>query len=307
MKKVIFAAFLLFILVACTAQEGTERGLFGQKQPTKETAYTGTKGVEISLEDPSMLKVTKGDSIFFDLRVENLGWFATTVYLYVSGFDPAFVTYKSFKNQLTLNGKTGVSDAVIPGDWEIVSFESNPVSSPGLQFPQNTVISACYLYQTQITYATCVDENADGKCTLAVTNNPLSSGQGAPVVIDSVTSTATRKASNMVRLTYTIALSQKDLDNIAQIIRKEKVQDACTGKPLDQYRDYGVLNIDDARLGSKSLTCLPKDTINLQSQKSVTCYMDTTSGPDLASAFVFKVSYGVTKQITKPVTITSTE
>jgi len=306
-KLFILSAVLIVLLVSCTVQDGTERGFFGSKQPKQESAYVGLKGVEISLENPGLLKVTKGDSIFFDLRVENLGWADTTVNLYASGFDPSFVSYKQFKNSVQLKGKSGVSDAVIPGDWDIVSFESNPVSTPGLQFPQNTVITACFPYMTQITYATCVDANADGQCTLGVSNNALTQGQGAPVAIDSITSTSTRKAGNMVRLTFTISLSQKDIENGAQIVRKTKLQDACSGKPLDQYRDFGIINIDEVKLGTTALTCLPKETLNLENQKSITCYTDAQSRSDLASALVLKLSYGVKKQVTKPITIISTE
>lgn len=306
MRKIYFAlCVLVLFLVSCTAQEGTERGFFGGGTQKKvEGAFTGLKGIELSLDNPGPAKVAQGDSFIFDLRVDNLGWYPTTVNLYLSGFDPAFLTYDKTNAEVQLNGKSGIAEAIIPGDWQIVRFQSTKVSSPGQIFPQNTVITACYPYRTELTYSTCVDGDGDGKCVLAVSNAQLSLGQGAPLAVDSVTSASTRKSANMVRVSYTIAFSQKD--SSAQLVSTEKVNEPCNGRPLDQYRDYNIVKIEDVKLGDAALQCLPQGSINLAYQKTITCYADISSRADYATAIVAKASYGMIKQITKPVTIVST-
>ncbi|MBW3011991.1 hypothetical protein KY311_02315 [Candidatus Woesearchaeota archaeon] len=295
------------MVVSC-AQDGTQRGLFGigGKEEKAEGTYVGTKGIEISLEDPSSIRVTPGDSFAFDVRVENLGWSNANVELYLSGYDPSFLKYNRNKASVSLNGKSGVGDSIVPGDWDILRFESSSISSPGQLFPQNTVITACYQYETQLTYSTCIDGDADQKCELSVSNPSLGAGQGAPVGVDSVTSSATRKAGGKVRQSYTISFSQKDSDNQARIIAKDKVSDACAGKALDQYRDFDIISIDDVRLGNLRLECLPKGTLNLAHQNTITCFADISSTSDYTSALVVKASYGVKKQITKPITIVTT-
>ncbi|MBW2995243.1 hypothetical protein KY312_02735 [Candidatus Woesearchaeota archaeon] len=307
-KKLMVIVFLTVLIISCMPGQ-RERG-FGDREEAVG-AFTGTKGVEIYLEQPQKIITFPGETVEFPIRVSNEGRFDTTVTLYVSGYDESLMQYSPKQQTATLKGKKSAgADQVIPGETEIVYFRTNQVELFGTsKIPQNTVVTACFPYETELTYGVCVDRNANGRCDLTAQpeNIALSSGQGAPIAITNIAGVARGPSAGKTRVTYSIMFSQVDNTNNPKIVKEDKLGDACQGKKLNQYTDFGVINIDEIRLGKDIALECPAISggrpLNIQTT-TLTCYAEIPyENSDYISGLSIRASYGFMKSVTQQIEI----
>jgi len=310
-KNLLLSLILLTIFIAsCAPIEDLERGFIGDRAPEVIDAFTGTKGIELYLEQPQAIITFPGETISFPVRVSNEGRFDTTITLYVSGYDESLMRYTQKQQRIDLKGKKSAgAEEAIPGEETIIYFETEPVELVGTSLSQNTVVTACFPYETELTYGVCVDRNANRICDLTQpTNRPLGSGQGAPVAINSITSVARGPSAGKTRITYSIKFSQADTMNNARVVDKDKLEDACQGKKLDERLDFDTIYIDEVRLGRDiDLECPAisgNRPLNLKYTDTLTCYAEITyENTDYTSGLFIKASYGFMKSVTQPITI----
>jgi hypothetical protein len=308
MKKIFFVLLILSLFItACTGGKNETNTKTGE-------AYTGTSGVELFLDQAEPILVFPGEKLTFPVRVVNMGRFDTDVVLSVSGYDPSLMEYSKKQQIVTpLEGKKSAGLQAIPGQEEVVYFDSTPVKIVGTSLSQNTVVTACYLYQTELTYGVCVDRNANSKCDMTAPKNAeLAAGQGAPVAITSITSLARGPSSGKTRVTFAIAFTQVDTTNNAKIVRRDKVDSPCNGEKLDLRQDFDSITIDEIRLGNElKLNCPAVSDgrpLNLKYTNTLTCYAEIPyENADYNSGLYIKASYGMLTSVTQPITIEADE
>ena len=306
-KRILLSIILLSVFIASCAPGETERG-FGQGQAEQKTdAFSGTTGINLVLEQPQRIVTFPGETISFPLRVSNDGRYDTTVTLYVSGYDKSLVTYTQEQQTISLQGKKSAGlGQIIPGETKIVYFETQPVRLVGTSLQQDAVVTACFPYVTELTYGVCIDRNANRVCDITQPQNPsLSSGQAAPVSITSISSVAMGPSAGKTRVTYSIKFSQSDT---GRIVNKNKLNDACLGRKLDERTDFDIIYIDEIRLGADVLLECPAIAggmpLNLKYSDTLTCYAQVTyENTDYTSGLYVKASYGYLKSVTQPITI----
>jgi hypothetical protein len=311
MRKTLLCILILTLFVASCAPGDRERGFRDRDGEGDLEAYTGTKGIELYLEQPQKIITFPGETLTFPVRVANEGRFDTDVTLYVSGFDEGLMRYTQKEQTMSLAGKRSAgAGQAIPGETQIIYFSTDPVSLVGTSLPQNTIVTACFEYETELTYGVCVDRNANAKCDLTASPEAgaLGSGQGAPVAVSSITATARGPISDKTIVTYIIKFAQADTTNGAKVVKKDKLQQACKGEKLNEIVDFNKIHIDEVKLGADiELDCVTADgVIDLRYGGTLTCNAEINyQSTDYSSGLYIKASYGFLKSVTQPIEIQS--
>jgi hypothetical protein len=192
MRKIIFVAGILLIalLSACRAPVAQERPEFVQQ------FRIGTQGLAMRFT-PNLppARLFSGEELGIILELENRGAYTLGGpgdRIYLSGFDPSIITGISPAGE-QIPVLEGRSQYVNQGGFDAVSFKA-PTRLLKDRYPVRLLATACYGYQTIATANACIDPNpyapAIRQRVCTPTNMPMAGGQGGPVGVSLVETSA---------------------------------------------------------------------------------------------------------------------
>jgi len=327
-RKIVFALMIVsLLLLASCSSGGTNRG-FGKGSSTNndETFLLGTRGLDIKLADAGEVVIPAGESILFDVILENFGRESIQVDLKLTGYDPNYLKYSTpFQGvsvPLSLQGKSRYG----PGEQSYITVRSDvtnlatgiPVPS-GLAGPpspnqiprlkQPTTINACYKEKTRIQVPVCIDLDPlrDGPCPTENTVS-LSEGQGGPIGISTLQYKSYRKDQSTVRLNLDMTFEQFDDSNNAKVFKD--TEDPCNfaSRPSPQFEDDVKLmyNYQNGALICPGLSDQSGSIgyFDLERRPTIRCYADIQAqGDSLNTLLDLTLDYTMWHSITQPIVI----
>ncbi|MBW3004209.1 hypothetical protein KY310_00040 [Candidatus Woesearchaeota archaeon] len=267
MKKIIFCLILALFLTSC--------GIVSQKKEQIKIpgVHEGTKGVILSFlsnAPPSEIYENKPFEIMVD--VQNKGAADIKNGMLVINVEEQQVDLESANDaRFDLDGKSVFNPE---GSKEIKEFRAkSKFLITGIEAYDTAITAtACYPYKTEATALVCIDTDLAGRVktkpckTQKIT---LSGGQGAPIAISSVEpKMMLHDDVEKVQPEFIIKIQNS---GTGQVLVREKVYEACTGKPLGPEA-WNRMQVR-AKLSDIPLVCKP-EIVRLAEDTTVVCTLE---------------------------------
>ena len=299
MKKIIFCLILALFLTSC-----------GLVSPKKEQikvpdVHEGKKGIVLSFlpnAPPTDIYEERLFEIMID--VQNKGAVDIKNGMLVLGAEEQQVSFKSEKDaRFDLDGKSVFNPE---GSKTIKEFQAeSKLLIAGIEAYDTAITAtACYPYKTEATALMCIDTDLAGRiktkpCKTQTVS--LSGGQGAPIAVYSVEpKMMIHEDPEKIQPEFLIKIQNL---GTGQALLREKVYEACSGKPLGP-EIWNRLQLT-AMLSDMPLKCRP-ETVRLTEDTTVICTLeegiDRTQGTYLAPLSI-EVNYGYLDRVVKKINI----
>ncbi len=281
MKKTYFIAIslllLVILLVSCSG--GTERG-YGKKASVVGGEFiTGTRGVDLKLEDPGTLTVPLREPAFFVVIAENLGNKEANLQFLISGADKKFIEFdQPEEKDSLLKGKTryGKGDQ---GYFSFLSKATDIADVKGIKLlSQPTTVNVCYPYETFIQIPVKINLRPEiNKLIPSEYSIGTSQGQGAPVGINSLKMKSYRRSADATQVALEFELSQFDRSNGAEVY----IDDSGTANPCGSAPDVRKLleNKNHVVMSDVKVSNLDINCPSLEARKNLPGSVDFTRTP----------------------------
>ncbi len=273
-KKLIFAIFMLFLIIIVGCDSGT-------KSKTPITDVDVRKGI-----DGLIMEFTKNapparvfeDSIFpIAVNLKNKG--ASDIEkekgIIVFGFEKAYVDVgkeSDERQQIDIKGKS-VFNPDGDEDFITINAKAKKIGEQSETHPSTILATACYPYKTVFGSSACVDTDIyglrKGEKACSIRDLEFANGQGAPVTITKVeTRMLPDVDEDKVKPHFIIHIENK---GNGEVIKSDKIEVVCTSDKLE-YTDFNTVEIS-ASLSGKELDCsigegIPETTIRLRDKKT---------------------------------------
>jgi hypothetical protein len=267
MKKIIFCLILTLFLTSC--------GIISQKKEQIKIpgVHEGTKGVVLSFL-PNAPPTELYEDKFFDIMVDiqNKGAADINNGMLVLGLEEQQVSLESAGDaRFDLDGKSIYNPE---GSREIKEFRAKTkMLLPGIEAYETAITAtACYPYKTEATAIVCIDTDLAGRVKTKPCQTrriSLAGGQGAPIAITSV-EPKMMPHEDIEKIQPEFLIKIQNL-GAGQAMTREKVYDACSGKPLGSEA-WNRLQVR-AQLSEQPLRCLP-ETVRITEDTTVLCTLE---------------------------------
>jgi len=288
--KLLAALLAVLLFLSACAGIGTTKNV-----ETVGETHIGTQGIYFDFlpnYPPPIIYLSgqdTGTNIVLD--VKNLGSFTTSVYFFLSGFDPSIVKLSEATHVIgTIEGKSPTNPE---GGYAQVQFPTYGTLNVNMPknidvYPMTIQATACYDYETKASIPVCVDPNPYSPITQKACiphGAAVAGGQGAPVAITSV-----EQESLKGKTIFKIHISNT---GGGQVYEKGNTQ-LCTKLPYDKFNK---ITYSPFKLGGAAGQCTPASPIRLSTGGTalITCVFNvagdlaytTTLDADLMYGYMF--------------------
>lgn len=191
----------------------------------------------------------------------------------------------------------------------IVEMHSNEL--PSLEETHTVFVGAnfCYPYKSKLSDSVCIDPDIyntrkiEKACEV---DEITSSGQGAPVVISSITPKLLSMNANLLKPQFKVVFENRGQ---GKVIKPEMVQTACTSGALSRD-DLNGIHISSALLSGEPLKCDPEYVLLRDGKGTSYCTLENginKAASAYTSSISVEVEYGYTNNIGKQFEIRKVE
>lgn len=331
-RNIIFVLVILLFVYGCKGKSGDKY----TPTITSKDIYTGKEGLSIEFfENTPPSDIFENSVLPIGLRLYNKGAYdISDGYLSVS-LEKEYMgleedSLKSINNlvdfkdkehiQFDLKGKT---IEYPKGETEVITFIANTkdlsLTDPQSEFHKSLIsITSCYKYQTKAVETVCIDTDVYGfkkrEKSCEAKTMTLSS-QGAPVAVTKIESEMLPDKDKPDVIKPRFIITVRNMGN-GEIVKKEKVEAACSSKPIG-YKEWNSVNINvyisDISEENKLDCDITKAGIHdegimilKQKEDSIRCTYEKGFGEEkgtFASPLYILLDYGYTDTISKDVKI----
>jgi hypothetical protein len=288
----------IFLLMVVASYVGCSGNVSSQEPANYRT---GTQGLEMRWAQGNRFTFYEGDDVSLLMELRNRGTAPLYGQLFVTGYDPNFMSLSIFPSQfISLEPKNEFDPT---GEFAtIATIAANSIRLPNNRekFSQSIQVTACYEYQTLASAEVCVDPDPmnrriDNKvCQL---NAQTPGGQGHPVIISGI-----QPFVNQQDIRFQIRISNS---GGGQVYDKRTSFGKCAVGL--NYDEVDLVYVQSVRLAGRPLSCEPLNPVRLlNGQGTINCICRGCIDP-MQGAYVslleMDLAYNYRQQMTQQINL----
>lgn len=303
MKKINKKLNLIFVLLFVFLLSGCNLSMFNGNKVNEQDFRIGNEGITISfLPNAPPTEIYEENPFSIGILLKNEGAHETRNGIASFSIEDEYVEIQNPENSIRFNLK-GKSVSMPSGEQETKFIKANTKKIEGQSQERESVIiaSLCYPYKTIVDASVCVDTDLYGLREMQkacyVRDISLST-QGAPVAVTKI-EPKMLPAENDDYIRPQFIISVKNVNN-GDIIRKEKVDDACSSSSIG-IDDLNVIKVK-AELSGQRLECSPSPLKLKNDKDSIRCVLEEGIPKDrgtYTSPLQIELEYGYMNSISK--------